>query len=93
MDALYFFPRTGRCDKLLHLCKIKYVPKSVLSPGDEEIVFRAMNAYVDRWKDGGSGSPKIDEWAYPFPLVKKRVSIFTNEEKEAILKIRAQRYM
>jgi len=89
-DALYFFPRAGRCDKLLDLCKTKYLPKNVLSPEDEGIVFRAMDAYVDRWKDSRSGSPEIDEWAYPLPLVERRVSIFIHEEKEAILKIRAQ---
>jgi len=88
--VIHFFPRAGRCDKLLDLCMTKYVPKNALCPEDEEIVFRAMEAYVDRWKDGESGSPEIDERAYPFPLVERRVSIFTKEEKEAILKLRAQ---
>jgi len=89
-DALYFFPRAGRSDKLLHFCKAKYLPKNVFSLEEEEMVFRAMDAYVDRWKDGGSGSPENDEWAYPLPLVERRESIFTDEEKEAILKLRAQ---
>jgi len=88
--ALFFFPRAARCDKLLHLCNTKYLPKNVFPLKEEEMVFRAMDAYVERWKDGGSGSPEVDEWAYPLPLVEKRVSIFTDEEKEAILKLRAQ---
>jgi len=88
--ALYCFPRAGRCDKLLHICNTKYPSKNGFSLEDRKIIFRAMEAYVDRWKDGGSGSPENDEWAYPFPLVEKRVSIFTDEEKEAILKLRAQ---
>ena len=84
------FPRAGRCDKLLHLCKTKSLPKNFYSLQEKKKLFRAMEAYVDRWKDGGSGSPEVDEWAYPFPLVERRVSIFKDEEKEAIIKLRAQ---
>lgn len=88
--ALYFFPRAGRCEKLLHLCETRYVPKNVLSREHEKMVFRAMDAYMDRWKEGGSASPEVDKWAYPFPLVKRRVSIFTEAEKLEILKVRSQ---
>lgn len=92
---LYFFPRAGRCDTLLHLCKTR----ALLSYTDlfdvhRENLLRAMDAYVVRWENGketseSSGSPEIDEWAYPYPLVKTRVSMFTNAEKEAVLRLRA----
>ena len=89
-NVLYFFPRAGRSDKLLHICETKLIPKPIISPEYRELILCAMDAYVKHWTDGGSGSLEVDEWAYPHPLVKVKVSLFTNGEKEEIIKLRAQ---